>query len=92
MSQRQPIPHIGSLPVWDAGVATQSQPAGPIFRVFQTWCCKGSPLTANARHVLLQIARRMKGDSEGRQVAFMGERRLVEDTGAGPMRSNDRKR
>ena len=49
--------------------------------MFQTWCRKGSPLTPHARHVLVQIAKRMQADVDGRQVAFMGEGRLVEDTG-----------
>ena len=52
-----------------------------MFQVFPKWCCKDSPLTANARHVLVQIAKRMQADDEGRQVAFIGQGRLVEDTG-----------
>ena len=82
MSQPKAISRIGPRPIGkdDAGVA-QSRPAGPVFRVFQTWCCKVSSLTANARHVLVQIAKRMQADAEGREVAFIGEERLVEDTG-----------
>ena len=64
-----------------AGVSAQRRPAGPLFRVCQKWCCADSPLGANARHVLVQIARRMDADAEGRQVAFIGEKKLVEDTG-----------
>jgi len=30
---------------------------------------------------LLQIARRMQADGKGREVAFVGERRLLEDSG-----------
>ncbi len=65
----------------DANVAARRRPTGPVFQVFQTWCRKESRLTPNARHVLVQIAKRMQPDAEGRQVAFMGERTLVEDTG-----------
>ena len=65
----------------DAQVAAQRRPAGPVFLVFQKWCRKGSPLTPHARHVLVQIAKRMQADADGRRVAFMGEGRLVEDTG-----------
>ncbi len=64
-----------------APVVARRHPTGPVFRVLKTWCCKGSPLKANARHVLVQIARRMQADGEGREVAFVGERRLVEDSG-----------
>ncbi len=38
-------------------------------------------MTPHARHILLHIAKRMQADADGRQVAFMREERLVEDTG-----------
>lgn len=83
MSQQRAISVIGPRPICadDAKVAARRRPPGPVFQVFQKWCCKESPLTPNARHVLVQIAKRMQADGDGRQVAFMGERRLVEDTG-----------
>ena len=83
MSQQQATSPIGPRPIDedDSRVAAQRRPTGPVFQVFQTWCCKGSPLTPHARHVLVHIARRMQADADGRQVAFMGEGRLVEDTG-----------
>ena len=83
MSQQQATSPLGPRRIGedDAQVAAQRRPAGPVFWVFQTWCRKGSPLTPHARHVLVQIARRMQADVDGRQVAFMGEGRLVEDTG-----------
>ena len=82
MSQPKAISRIGPRPIGkDDACVAQSRPVGPVFRVFQTWCCKVSSLTANARHVLVQIAKRMQPDAEGREVAFIGEERLVEDTG-----------
>jgi len=82
MSQQQAIALIGPRRIGedDANVSAQRRP-GPVFHVFQKWCNKESPLTPNARHVLLQIARRMQADGKGREVAFVGERRLVEDSG-----------
>ncbi len=82
MSQQQAIALIGPRRIGedDANVSAQRRP-GPVFHVFQKWCNKESPLTPNARHVLLQIGRRMQADGEGREVAFVGERRLVEDSG-----------
>ena len=83
MSQQQAIPRIRPHPIGEdhAGVAAERRPPGPLFRVLTKWCHKDSPLQPNARHVLVQIARRMQADGEGREVAFMGEERLVEDTG-----------
>ncbi len=83
MSQQQATAPIGLRPIDedDAHVAAQRRPTGPLFQVFRTWCCKASPLTPHARHVLVQIAKRMQADADGRQVAFVGEGRLVEDTG-----------
>ncbi len=83
MSRQQAMSSIGPRRIGEdhKSVATQRRRAGPVFQVFQRWCCKESPLTPNARHVLLQIARRMQADDEGRHVAFMGERRLAHDTG-----------
>ena len=83
MSQQQATTPIGPRPIDEdeSRVAAQRRPAGPVFQVFRTWCCKASPLTPHARHVLVQIARRMQADADGRQVAFMREERLVEDTG-----------
>ena len=83
MSQQQATTPIGPRPIDEdrAPVAARRHPVGPVFQVFQTWCCKASPLTPHARHVLVQIARRMQADVDGRQVAFIGEGRLVEDTG-----------
>ncbi len=82
MSQQQAIALIGPRRIGedDANVSAQRRP-GPVFHVFQKWCNKESPLTPNARHVLLQIARRMQADGKGREVAFVGERRLLEDSG-----------
>ena len=83
MPQPQAISHFGPRPISkdDENVAAQRRPAGPVFQVFQKWCHKESPLTANARHVLVHIAKRMQADGEGRDVAFMGEETLVEDSG-----------
>ena len=83
MPELQAISPIGPRRIREghANVAAQRRPTGPVFQVFQKWCCEGSPLTANARHVLVHIAKRMQGDAEERQVAFMGERRLAQDTG-----------
>ncbi len=83
MFQQQAIARIGPRPLGEdqTNVAAKRSSAGPVFLVFRKWCCEGSPLKPHARHVLLQIAMRMQQDPEGRQVAFMGERRLVEDTG-----------
>ena len=83
MSQQQAISSIGPRRIGedDAHVVAQRRPPGPVFEVFQKWCCKESPLTPNARHVLLQIVRRMQADADGRQVSFVGEGRLVEDSG-----------
>ncbi len=83
MSQQQATSPIGPRRIGedDARVAAHRRPTGPVFWVFETWCRKGSPLTPHARHVLVHIARRMQADAAGRQVAFMGEGRLVEDTG-----------
>ena len=81
MSPQPAIARIGPRPIGDrAGVAAQQRPVGPLIYVFQKWCCEESPLTSNARHVLVQIAKRMRADDEGRQVAFMGEKTLVHDT------------
>ncbi len=83
MSELQAISSIRPRRVGedDASVAAQRRTAGPIFQVLEKCCCKGSPLKPNARHVLVQIAKRMQPDAEGREVAFIGEERLVEDTG-----------
>ena len=83
MPQQHAISPIGPRRVGEDAttVAARRRPAGPLFQIFQKWCCKDSPLGANARHVLVQIVKRMDADAAGCQVAFMGERRLVEDTG-----------
>ena len=83
MSELQAISPIAPRRLGEhaAPVVARSRPPGPVFRVLNTWCCKGTPLNANARHVLVQIAKRMQPDAEGREVAFIGEERLVEDTG-----------
>ena len=83
MPQQHAISPIGPRRVGEDAttVAARRRPAGPVFQVFQTWCRKESRLTPNARHVLVQIAKRMQPDADGRQVAFMGQRRLSEDTG-----------
>ena len=83
MSREEAIPFIGPRRIGegDANVAAQRRPAGPVFQVFQKWCHKESPLTPNGRHVLVHIAKRMQTDTLGRQVAFMGEETLVEDSG-----------
>jgi len=83
MSELHAISPIGPRRVDedDANIAARRRPAGPLFQVLKTWCCKESPLGPNARHVLVQIARRMQADAEGREVAFMGEERLAQDTG-----------
>ena len=82
MSETQAISSIGPRRVGeDVPNAARRRPAGPLFLVLETWCCRESPLGANARHVLVQIAKRMQANGEGRQVAFMGEETLAQDTG-----------
>ena len=83
MSQPWAISPIGPRPIGkgSASLAGQRSPVGPLFRVFKEWCHEGSPLTARARHVLVQIAKRMAADDDGRQVAFVGEERLAGETG-----------
>ena len=83
MSQQQATSPVGPRPIDgdDTSVAAQRRPTGPVFWVFERWCCAGSPLTPRARHVLVHIAKRLQADADGRQVAFIGEGRLVAETG-----------
>jgi len=83
MSLPHAIPRIGPRPVGDAdaSVSAQRRPSGTFFPVLRRWCNRESPLSWRARHVLAHIAMRVDADDEGRQVAFMGEGTLVEDTG-----------
>ena len=81
MSEMQAISSIGPRRLSDDNASVAARRQGALIQVLNTWCCKESPLGANARHVLVQIARRMQADGEGREVAFVGERRLVEDSG-----------
>lgn len=83
MSELQAISPIGPRRVGDdvANVSARPRPAGPLIQALEKWCRKESPLRPNARHVLIQIARRMEADDDGRQVAFIGEERLTQDAG-----------
>jgi len=65
----------------DDGANVTARRQGALIQALNTWCCKESPLGAKARHVLVQIARRMQADADGSQVSFVAEKRLVEDSG-----------
>lgn len=56
-------------------------PRGPVFEVFDRVCSKSSQFTPKARLIALLIAKRMQPDHNGRIVAFMGERDIVERSG-----------
>ena len=81
MSEMQAISSIGPRRLSDDNASVAARRQGALIQALNTWCCKESPLGANARHVLVQIAKRMQADAEGRQVAFMGEGTLAQDTG-----------